>query len=38
MAMETEVPLETEEILRKLGDNFGLDDGVVEALITPVGC
>ena len=31
--METEVPLETEEILRKLGDNFGLDDGVVEALL-----
>ena len=33
--MET-VPLEKgspEEILRKLGDNFGLDDGVVEALL-----
>ena len=36
-AMETDkVPLEKgspEEILRKLGDNFGLDDGVVEALL-----
>ena len=35
--METDkVPLEKgspEEILRKLGDNFGLDDGVVEALL-----
>ena len=36
-AMETDkVPLEKgspEEVLRKLGDNFGLDDGVVEALL-----
>jgi hypothetical protein len=35
--METDkVPLEKgspEEIPRKLGDNFGLDDGVVEALL-----
>jgi hypothetical protein len=36
-AMETDkVPLEKgtpQEIFKKLGDNFGLDDGVIDALV-----